>query len=160
GQMQHCDMLERVSQLIDGELTPEDDRLVREHLAVCAECRRAREDFLGTRELLRSCPPDPNLDATDRARRRLFGKPVVRASNAGVWRASAWRRKISVPLPVAAAFMAAMVVMSFVLFRSQMIAGHMRSKALEIIQPAEQPIEGKATNLARFDHGGRAVVYK
>ncbi len=44
-----CDLTEKISLLIDGELPAADARLVERHLLACVECQRARIDFLNLR---------------------------------------------------------------------------------------------------------------
>ena len=41
-----CEFLERVSLLINGEMSREESERVREHIAACAVCRRAEQEFL------------------------------------------------------------------------------------------------------------------
>jgi hypothetical protein len=53
----NCGFTEKISSLIDGELTPAETREVERHLVMCAQCAEARADFLGLRsEIVRFEP--------------------------------------------------------------------------------------------------------
>ncbi|PWT79804.1 MAG: hypothetical protein C5B44_06335 [Acidobacteria bacterium] len=52
----NCDCTEKVSLLIDGELSSSEAREIERHLLTCAECQQARADFLSVRSELSAFP--------------------------------------------------------------------------------------------------------
>ncbi len=66
---------ERLSSLVDGELTPDETASAKRHLARCRACSRELEDVERTRGLLRGLdepkPPDSFLPGLVRQHRRL-----------------------------------------------------------------------------------------
>ena len=64
----HCDQTEKISLLIDGELSTEDVRSLEKHLSTCSQCEQVRADFLGLRDQISAyaisgelLPPRPAL---------------------------------------------------------------------------------------------------
>ncbi|HEX8178601.1 MAG TPA: zf-HC2 domain-containing protein [Pyrinomonadaceae bacterium] len=62
-----CDCTEKVSLLMDGELTPAEMHEVERHLLTCAECRQARFDFAQLRQQITAYPVRVDLHAQRRA---------------------------------------------------------------------------------------------
>ena len=50
----NCNFTEKVSSLIDGELTPAETREVERHVLTCVECQQMRADFLNLRSQIAS----------------------------------------------------------------------------------------------------------
>ncbi|HEY2961558.1 MAG TPA: zf-HC2 domain-containing protein [Pyrinomonadaceae bacterium] len=50
----NCRFTEKISSLIDGELSPAETREVERHLLTCAQCEEARDDFLSLRSQITS----------------------------------------------------------------------------------------------------------
>ncbi|HEY5444532.1 MAG TPA: zf-HC2 domain-containing protein [Pyrinomonadaceae bacterium] len=71
----HCDCTEKVSLLIDGELSPVEAREVERHLLTCTECQEARGDFLNLRNQFASVPVSFRPVAQREALARILGKP-------------------------------------------------------------------------------------
>jgi Putative zinc-finger len=71
-----CDFTEKISQLIDGELSEVEGREVQRHLTQCAACQEARADFLSFRSEISNYNPSlhPALQAD--ALKRILGQPV------------------------------------------------------------------------------------
>jgi hypothetical protein len=107
----NCPFEEDVSALFDDELAPGDAARVRAHIESCATCGALLSDFTRIRETLLSPAP-----------RRPF-----------------WRRTVAVPLPAAAVFVLAFLLISFFAFR----------------HPAAQT---GGDIFAPYDGGGRAVI--
>ena len=84
--------------LINGEMSREESERVREHIAACAVCRRAEQEFLLVRRQIRSYEAAPG--AYNRA--SALGKITER------W----WEKKIALPVPVFA--LAVLLVLAFV----------------------------------------------
>ena len=81
----HCDCTEKVSLLIDGELSPVEARELERHLLTCTECQEARGDFLNLRNQFASVPVSFRPVAQREALARVLGKEP------SVSRGFAWR---------------------------------------------------------------------
>jgi anti-sigma factor RsiW len=81
----NCDWTEKISLLIDGELGPDETRAAEGHLADCASCRQAREDFLLLRRQINSYTAATDRAAQRQALRKILG---VEAGVAGARDAS------------------------------------------------------------------------
>jgi len=71
-----CDFTEKISQLIDGELSEVEARDVQRHLTQCAVCQEARADFLSFRSEISNYSPSLHPAAQADALRRILGQPV------------------------------------------------------------------------------------
>ena len=70
----NCDCTEKVSLLIDGELSPVEAREVERHLLSCTECQEARGDFLNLRDQFTNVPVSFRPVAQREALARILGK--------------------------------------------------------------------------------------
>ncbi len=133
-----CNFAVKVSMLLDGELSPEESAGVRKHLAECPECREMESDFRFFRERIRDAL------AADAAVSPAFPAPR---------RVPFWKRKIAVPVPLAA--LALLLAAVFGIYRLNEINRN------AVPAPAENggPTERRADSLARFDHGGRTEMF-
>jgi negative regulator of sigma E activity len=85
-----CNWAEKISQLVDGELSADEAQAVELHAADCFACRLAREDFMLLRHQLASYRAESNPLAERQALRRILGD----ASGAtGAIRNSGWRER-------------------------------------------------------------------
>jgi anti-sigma factor RsiW len=86
----HRHAADALSALLDGELTPEDEGMVRAHLAACTECTAELEQVRVAREWVRALPMvDPPFGFYERLlgtrrRRRWAAASVVAAAAASV----------------------------------------------------------------------------
>jgi hypothetical protein len=85
-----CDCTEKISLLVDGELSPNDAREVERHLLTCAECQQTRADFLSVRsELLSFRSNAPQIELRSELAKILApgnGElPVARRRRSLVW---------------------------------------------------------------------------
>ena len=71
-----CDFTEKISQLIDGELSEVEAREVQRHLTQCAACQEARADFLSFRSEISNYNPSLHPAAQADALKRILGQPV------------------------------------------------------------------------------------
>lgn len=146
-----CEFLERVSLLIDGELSREQSERVREHITSCAVCTRAEQEFLIVRQRIRSYKPALGAYNRERALREITER----------W----WEKKIALPAPVfavAVLLMLALVTWSLMARPSATApgVGQEAARPPQIKSPAQEtPVEGQPS-FSRFDHGARAVIYK
>ncbi|HKR58183.1 MAG TPA: zf-HC2 domain-containing protein [Pyrinomonadaceae bacterium] len=143
-----CPLMEKVSQLIDGELSSSEAATTRAHITVCEACQRAHSDFQRLQREIKASDVQLETFTTDRAMRKVLGALEV----------PFWRRRIAVPIPVLAMLSISIVAMGFWggFLRSQ-TAGTQTAK----VRPA--PAEAKpqdTLDLSHFDHGKRATVIK
>ncbi len=71
-----CDLTEKISQLIDGELSEVEAREVQRHLTQCVPCQEARADFLSFRSEISNYNPSLHPVAQADALKRILGRPV------------------------------------------------------------------------------------
>ena len=71
-----CDFTEKISQLIDGELSEVEAREVQRHLTQCVACQEARADFLSFRSEITNYNPRLHPVAQADALKRILGQPV------------------------------------------------------------------------------------
>lgn len=148
-----CQFTEKVSLLIDGELESEAAMRVNEHLAICSICQEAHEDFWRFRRELKIYEPRIGLLTQSRALRDVLGstgRPF-------------WKRRVAVPAPVFALVLLTLLSLSIWLAwmrvaRPPSIAGNENRKPP--IAPATVGATPSGLDLASFDHGKRAVIYK
>jgi len=67
-----CDWIQKVSLLIDGELTGEAAREAERHLAACGDCQQAQADFLSLRQQIAAYKIDSDAFAEQRALKRIL----------------------------------------------------------------------------------------
>lgn len=83
----NCDCTEKISQLIDGELSPEDARELERHLLDCAECQAVKADFLNLRSEIAEFPVAFRPAAQRAALTRILGKEETNSRSARWWAA-------------------------------------------------------------------------
>jgi anti-sigma factor RsiW len=146
-----CDFSEKVSLLIDRELSPSQAEQMRKHLTECQECQQVEQNFLELRRQIRSYEFDPD--------------PVAQRQT--LWRVMAsrnvplWRRPVTLPAPIFGVVVVALLILGA-------WYGFVRTTTRQSPQPGQRvniiPLEGYpeagAIDLSRFDTGKRALVYK
>lgn len=80
----NCDCTEKISSLIDGELTAHEARELERHLLTCSECQEAKSDFLNLRTQIADFPVAFKPVAQREALARILGKQKSPART--VWR--------------------------------------------------------------------------
>jgi predicted anti-sigma-YlaC factor YlaD len=146
-----CVFTDRISLLLDGELSPADAEKIRVHMTGCRACRQVEQDFLHLRQDIRSY--EFETDAI--VQRQTLGKVLASQS------LPLWRRRIALPAPVIA-----ILVVSWMVLGILFILARTTSPAPDGIRhigpvPAGAPnTEPGETDLSRFDRGERAMVYK
>jgi len=83
----HCDSTEKISSLIDGELTPAEVRELERHLLTCAACQEARVDFINLRNQLTAVEISFNPVAQREALAKILGNDKTGPRS----RKSGWR---------------------------------------------------------------------
>jgi predicted anti-sigma-YlaC factor YlaD len=149
----NCDFTEKISQLIDDELSEAEAQGVRQHLASCESCQRAHEDFLSLGSAVKAYAAAPDLIAERRALRQIV------ASDHRPF----WRRNVALPVPAFVLLLIAFVSLGlWTTFRRMPTSTNIQKnpeKVLTAPAPLPQGSQG-AFDLARFDHGERASIYK
>lgn len=75
----NCSFTEKVSSLIDGELTPAEAREVERHLITCSECQQLRFDFLNLRSQISSFETSLQPQVQNRALKKILSTTDRRA---------------------------------------------------------------------------------
>ncbi|HEY0321371.1 MAG TPA: zf-HC2 domain-containing protein [Pyrinomonadaceae bacterium] len=153
----NCEYTEKVSALVDEELDEQEAVTLREHVAACEVCRRAEDEFLLLRREIKSYTgaESPGAD-----RRRALEQ--IRRSG----KVPLWKKRIALPAPALA-----LLILSVLVLGVWMAAARLRqarAPVVEAVREGKKPVVLPAPNtppesevdLARFDHGGRAVIYK
>lgn len=141
-----CNWTEKISQLVDGELSPDEARAVERHAADCFACQLAREDFLLLRHHLVSYRAESNPLAERQALRKILGGDSgARGASAG-WREQAARGfalpRLNPALTAAVAMIAVAVLVGLLMLRG--------SKPIEVAnksQPSPEKSAGVNTNV-------------
>jgi hypothetical protein len=146
-----CDFTDRVSLLLDGELSPADAQNTRTHMTGCRPCQQVEQDFLRLRQHIRSF----ELETDPIVQRQILWKVLASRS------VPLWRRRIALPAPIIA-----IVVVSWMVLGILFILTRATSPTPDGIRHIG-PVPGGAlkteageTDLSRFDRGERAMVYK
>ena len=71
----NCSFTEKISSLIDGELSPAEAREVERHLLTCSECELLRADFLNLRSQLTSFETSLEPQVQNRALKKILAGP-------------------------------------------------------------------------------------
>ena len=115
----NCDCTEKVSLLIDGELSPVQAREVELHLLTCTECQEARGDFLNLRNQFASVPVSFRPVAQREALARILGKAP------SVSRGFAWRWLFNPAVAAVASLLIVAGVIALLLYpRSKPVPAH------------------------------------
>ncbi|HEV8168637.1 MAG TPA: zf-HC2 domain-containing protein [Pyrinomonadaceae bacterium] len=71
----NCSFTEKISSLIDGELSPTEAREVERHMLTCSECELLRADFLNLRSQLASFETSLEPQVQNRALKKILAGP-------------------------------------------------------------------------------------
>src|SRR5690242_21575592 len=70
-----CSFTEKISSLIDGELSATEAREVERHLIGCSECQEVRADFLNLRSQIAGFETSLQPEVQNRALKKILGTP-------------------------------------------------------------------------------------
>lgn len=151
-----CEWTEKVSALVDEELGKEEASSLREHINQCEICRQAEMGFLILRRELKSYTgSELQHDARSHALKRILDSENI----------PLWKRRIALPVPALALIILAVIVLGALMASARWRQG--RTRAVEAVReektiapPAPTASSVDEVNLARFDHGARARIYK
>jgi anti-sigma factor RsiW len=134
-----CNWTEKISQLVDGELTPQEAGAVERHAADCSACQLAREDFMLLRQQLVSYRAESNPLAERQALRKILGDASGARGTSVGWRermASVFALpRLNPAFTAAAAMIAVAVLIGLVMLRG--------SKNVEVAQGTKPEPEKK-----------------
>jgi hypothetical protein len=82
----NCSFTEKISSLIDGELSPAEAREVERHLLSCSECELLRADFLNLRNQLTSFETSLQPQVQNRALKKILDGPTRVPARGLQWR--------------------------------------------------------------------------
>ena len=145
-----CDFAEKVSMLIDGELSAAEIESVGKHIVVCAECQSLEKDFLFFRQQIKTSVSQQNE----------AGQAKIMSASVGK-KTPFWGERISLPVP-------ALAVLALVLlcFGAWVISSRFERTSVETATqtPVKNPAPKTANtpgevSLARYDAGGRTEIY-
>jgi hypothetical protein len=71
----NCSFTEKISSLIDGELSPVEAREVERHLLTCGDCEQVRADFLNLRNQITSFETSLRPEVQNRALNQILDRP-------------------------------------------------------------------------------------
>ena len=71
----NCSFTEKISSLIDGELSNAEAREVERHLLTCGECEQQRADFLNLRRQITSFETSLQPEVQNRALKKILARP-------------------------------------------------------------------------------------
>src|SRR5687768_9946464 len=133
-----CSYATLISLYVDGELDAAERGRTEEHLAACDACRRARDEYLAIRARLAPLDEPADRVAQQRALRDILARSRERV----------WRRRVSIPVPVAAVAAAALLA----------AAAALATRGPEPPTPPAATPARAAAGMSRFDRGGRPAI--
>lgn len=157
---------------VDQELSPDALGAAHIHLNECHSCRKVERQLLRLRVALKLTvsqhqPPPDLAHAVQRiTQRRWLGSPGIRSETANDTDASRgrhplWRENIQLPVPVFALLFMGLVTLGILLLQTRVPKpGERVSNRAASTTPVGVRPSIEATELSRFDHGGRASLYK
>ena len=143
-----CEQMEKVSQLMDGELSDEEVAAVSTHVANCRVCERAAADFMSLRREIAAF----DIELKPFVKQRVL-RSLVASQNPPLW-----RRRISIPVPVMATLLLALLAIA--LWWTARSARLPPSQEVDVRRVTTEGQSQAAADLSRFDHGGRAAIEK
>lgn len=139
----NCSFTEKISSLIDGELSTTEAREVERHLVACSECRQLRADFLNLRSQITNFETSLEPQVNNRALKKILGTerrtPVRR-----------WQWGFGTPAVAFATLLIAVAIVGFLLFQQSNQKDPQQTAAVQppapapSVEPSKQP-EAKAS---------------
>ena len=104
----NCSFTEKISSLIDGELSSAEAREVERHLLTCGECEQLRADFLSLRSQIISFETSLQPEVQNRALKKILARPR---------RASGLQWNFGIPALAFAALLIVAAIIGFVAYQ-------------------------------------------
>jgi anti-sigma factor RsiW len=145
-----CKFTEKISLLIDGELTENEARQTGAHLADCAICQQTRQDFLLLRQKIQDYPFELDVKARQRAMRNLLSAATI----------PFWCRHIALPVPALALIALLFILLSWWAISLRLNNSLQTTTRIQPVKPQDlHTAPASVYDLSRFDKGERAVIY-
>lgn len=103
-----CSFTEKISSLIDGELSQAEAREVERHLLTCGECEQLRADFLSLRSHITRFETSLQPEVQNRALKQILARPR---------RATGWQWNFGIPSLAFAALLIVAAIIGFVAYQ-------------------------------------------
>ena len=113
-----CDFTEKISLLIDGELSEHEAREVQRHLTGCAACQEARADFLSFRSEISSYGASLNPAAQADALNRILGQSTDQSRVTPVKPKLGWSWSFASRAVAFASLILVAALIGFIVFRT------------------------------------------
>jgi anti-sigma factor RsiW len=140
--------MEKVSLLLDGELTEADAAAMNAHVAACQVCGQAYADFMLLRKETKAHEVQLRPFASERALR-----DIIATRNPPLW-----KKRIAIPVPVMLVFLIALAVVGlWSWMRVSRMTAVQEGDTKRIATESRSP---DVFDLSRFDHGDRATIQK
>ena len=123
----NCSFTEKISSLIDGELSSAEAREVERHLLTCGECEQLRADFLSLRNQIMSFETSLQPEVQNRALKKILARPR---------RASGWQWNFGIPTLAFAALLIVAAVIGFVAYQKTHQREHKEVAVVQTPSPA------------------------
>lgn len=147
----NCHFTEKISLLIDGALGEEEAKELSAHLSTCEACQRSHQDFLRLRGELKAYSFAPDSVSQRRALRRILVSENP----------PPWKRSIRLPVPAFALLLAAVVALGIWLVYARQTGQAPAEAQTKPVKIVTMPAASQdVLDLARFDRGERAAIYK
>jgi len=143
-----CEQMERVSQLIDGELTEEEAAAMRAHLAACQICSQGHADFMLLRQEIKAHDFRLKPFAKERGLR-----DIIATRNPPLW-----KKRIGIPVPLMAVLLIALVAVA--LWSVMRLSRRPTGQEASVKRVTTDRHSQDVFNLSRFDHGDRVAIQK
>ena len=150
-----CEWTEKVSALVDEELNEQEAESLREHINACAICKEAEDEFLLLRREIKSYAVTESLGARNATLKQMLGSENV----------PLWKKRVALPVPALVLLLLALISAGIWMGGTRLQSNRtpvasLREERKPVVQPAPATASEKGIDMARFDHGGRAVIYK
>jgi hypothetical protein len=145
-----CEFTEKVSLLLDGELSPAEMHEVERHLLTCAECRAAHMDFVNLRQQFTAYPVLVDYAAQRRALAELLGAQGRTTAHTSGWgtrlRAAFAAPRFSPAWAAALALLLVACAVGFVVYRNAQRSTSIASAPTNTNSQTVAPVASPATN--------------
>ena len=113
-----CSFRRWISVYYDGEMDPQYKVKMESHIAGCPDCAKQLEEYKKI-----SLSLAPALDNTEEAQQRVLqkletGRLYSGYGNRPAWAAPVWKRRVSIPIPAAAAAVLIIITLGFLWIRT------------------------------------------
>ena len=128
----NCSFTEKISSLIDGELSPVEAREVERHVLACSECEQLRADFLNLRSQITSFETSLQPEVQNRALQKILARPRRAAVRGWQWNFGTQSLAFATLLIVAA-------IIGFVAYQKSNQRGQKEVAVVQTPSPAPAP---------------------